>query len=344
MTFHLMIDTSVWLDIVKDQRLDPVLVAIEELTRDGTVALIIPEQVVFEFDRNKERVKDSRKASLVSAVKRFRETLGQIASADERDKAYEMVNGLQHKLSLTVDTSENVIARIFTLMAVEPVIPTSDAVKLRAADRSLAKTAPCHMSKNSIADAIIFEAYLEALAGVGDPESKAYFITSNTSDFSDPLGDKRLPHPHLSPHFSDARSVYSTQIAEVIRQIDGDLLDEFTLEDEFVEQPRKLSEILDAQMLLFRQVWYHRHHNLRHQVNTGEVRLVEEIDYSRRPIPQDVMTHATWKTALVAAKRTEDEVGIENLGPWSDFEWGMINGKLSAVRWVLGAEWDFLDT
>lgn len=29
---------------------------------------------------------------------------------------------------------------------------------------------------------------------------------------------------------------------------------------------------------------------------------------------------------------------------YSDFEWGMINGKLSTLRWLLGDEWDFLDT
>ena len=51
-----------------------------------------------------------------------------------------------------------------------------------------------------------------------------------------------------------------------------------------------------------------------------------------------------WEGALAAAKRTEEEVGLENLGPWSDFEWGMINGKLSALRWVMGSEWDVLDT
>ena len=51
-----------------------------------------------------------------------------------------------------------------------------------------------------------------------------------------------------------------------------------------------------------------------------------------------------WAGALAAAKKTEDEVGSENLGPWDDFEWGMINGKLSALRWILGDEWDMLDT
>ena len=53
---------------------------------------------------------------------------------------------------------------------------------------------------------------------------------------------------------------------------------------------------------------------------------------------------SVWKSARAAAKRTEKEVGLDNLGPWDDFEWGMINGKLSALRWVLGDEWDMLDT
>ncbi|GGG65777.1 hypothetical protein GCM10011374_32110 [Kocuria dechangensis] len=32
------------------------------------------------------------------------------------------------------------------------------------------------------------------------------------------------------------------------------------------------------------------------------------------------------------------------LGPYTDFEIGMLNGKMSPLRWVLGSEWDFLDT
>lgn len=43
-----------------------------------------------------------------------------------------------------------------------------------------------------------------------------------------------------------------------------------------------------------------------------------------------------WESALASAKRTEDELGPDGIGPWNDFEWGMINGKLSTIRWMLG--------
>lgn len=44
-----------------------------------------------------------------------------------------------------------------------------------------------------------------------------------------------------------------------------------------------------------------------------------------------------------AMKNAEEEFGAGELGPWTDFEWGMLNGKLSVIRWVLGDEWDKLD-
>jgi hypothetical protein len=46
----------------------------------------------------------------------------------------------------------------------------------------------------------------------------------------------------------------------------------------------------------------------------------------------------------VVAKRAEIEAEYGKLGPYSDHEWGMLCGKLSALRWVMGCEWDFLDT
>jgi len=62
-------------------------------------------------------------------------------------------------------------------------------------------------------------------------------------------------------------------------------------------------------------------------------------NHANRPIQRDV-----WEGALKSAKKLEKRIGLKNLGPWDDFEWGMINGKLSALRWVFGDDWDELYT
>jgi hypothetical protein len=87
------------------------------------------------------------------------------------------------------------------------------------------------------------------------------------------------------------------------------------------------------------KVWYNRHQNRMWGIEQGDIKVVLEgtEQYGGNVIHENILNGA-----LESAQRVENK--YEDVGPWSDFEWGMINGKLSALRWVLGDEWDMLDT
>ena len=98
--------------------------------------------------------------------------------------------------------------------------------------------------------------------------------------------------------------------------------------DEFFEEPRSMDEIANMVNEFCEKVWFDRHLSLRYKVENG----LETVD------PQ------IWAGALKSAERVIQQYGEENLGPYSDFEWGMLNGKLSALRGVMGEDWEELYT
>ena len=60
----ILIDTNLWLDLASDPSLTPLLTAVQALVRDGGVELLVPQLVLDEFARHRDRVAEKKRRSL----------------------------------------------------------------------------------------------------------------------------------------------------------------------------------------------------------------------------------------------------------------------------------------
>lgn len=345
MKLHLLIDTCVWLDLAKDYRQLPLLDALTAMSKEGDLVLVLPRIVMDEFARNKERLIAESKRSLSSHFKLVCEAVVQFAPKRSRDATLRRLHEIDHRIAIGGEAINDAIGLIEKLFASTPVIELTDSVKVRAADRAIKKLAPFHRQRNGVDDTILIETYIDALAGKGAKDVFG-FVTHNIRDFSQQGGDTRLPHADLAALFDGASSRYATILGPLLGEFAGDLLEDFRFEREYNPEPRRLSELLEAEHKLTQQVWYNRKWVLIDRFERGKHKIVtrEEWDKAKPRQHQGMTIDTIWGGMLAAMKRAEEELGPDDIGPWSDFEWGMLNGKLSAIRWMLGDEWDMLDT
>jgi len=341
---HVLIDTCVWLDLAKDHREKPVLGALEFLIKEQEVELIVPQIVVDEFQRNKARIIADSRRSLQSHFRLVRDAVNRFGNDASKANTLQALNEVDHTIVTTDEAVSESIDRIENLLTSKPALTTTDSIKQRVTERALNALAPYHLNKNSVGDAVLIETYASVISDPSGEETRFAFVTHNSKDFSEPNGDRRNPHPDIAALFNAPKSTYWGSLVDLLRDFDPEILDDEEADFNFSMEPRSLSEILEAENILRRQIWYNRHWNLRSAIEDGTHHVVPEAEYSRTPYRSDQTLDTVWAQALAAAKRTEDEVGLDNLGPWDDFEWGMLNGKLSALRWLLGDEWDMLDT
>ncbi|MGO7360988.1 DUF4062 domain-containing protein [Rhizobium leguminosarum] len=89
--------------------------------------------------------------------------------------------------------------------------------------------------------------------------------------------------------------------------------------------------ILAAEQEFFDRIWYDRKRVFIDRIKDGEETVGPEIEKGMRQAMRAVEKRYGGKKALRSYYS-------------NDFEWGMLNGKLSALRWVTGDDWDNLDT
>jgi hypothetical protein len=343
--FKILIDTCVWLDLAKDPRQAPLLSVVEEMVKIGMVTLIVPRLVLDEFRRNRERIAKESAKSLSAHFRVVKDAVGKIGG-DKRKMQVVLshLDDVDHKIPIIGGAATGAIDRIEKLLSASAIVEPCEAVTLRAAQRAIEKKAPFHRDKNSMADAILIETYAECVYDKSALSIRFAFVTHNKNDFSIENGNHKIPHPDFAGFFSRIKSLYFINLAEALRRVEPSLVTDIMLEESWMQEPRGLMEILEAEDLLFHQVWYNRHWNMRIGIEEGAIKVVDKETYPRPAGAQETIQRDVLKGAKKAALNVERRYGKKNLGPWDDFEWGMINGKLSALRWILGDEWDMLDT
>ncbi|AYF32019.1 restriction endonuclease [Micromonospora tulbaghiae] len=112
-----------------------------------------------------------------------------------------------------------------------------------------------------------------------------------------------------------------------LRNLVAEHLDVAFRHDVSLSTLRRVSDILDAEASLVDALWYGR--------KPGHDQAVP----AERP--EEIV--AKMRAAM---RRMEEQYGAEELTKHteSDWAWGFLSGKISALRWVLGYEWDMLDS
>jgi hypothetical protein len=339
--FKMLIDTCVWLDLAKDIHQQPLLTTIEELVKQKQITLIVPRTILDEFQRNKARIVEDGSRSLSNVFKRVKEAVNKFGDPKMKQAVMEQLNDVDHKIPLLGESIIESVTRIEKLLTGSTITELSDNVKLRAAQRAIDGKAPFHLQKNSINDAILIETYSDFLQGDNPGRLRFAFVTHNIKDFSDKHGNNKNPHPDIASCFSKIRSLYFINLAEAVHRVKPELVSEMMIEEGWFNEPRGLTEIAAAENEIFEKVWYDRHQILLDLIKSGKHKIVETS--SGEYIP-NTTTKEIMDRAKEVAKNVEETHGLDNLGPWDDFHWGMLNGKLSTLRWVLGDEWDNLDS
>lgn len=331
-----MLDTCVLLDISTRKNDLPIVAALENLVNSGQVTLIVPSLVIDEYDRNKDDVADKTRKRLSQEFKQVKSVINEFGG-DEKDKAIEILNDVNARLPLLSEANYGTIARVEKLIKESLNYPVSETAKLSSVQRALEEKAPFHINKNSVADAIIIELFSEYISDNCSEENIFVFITHNHNDFSSK--DHRQPHEDFSEIFQKDNVHYCNNVASAISLIDDEFLDEVQFEYDFTEETRGLSEILNAMDEFVDKIWFNRHCNRAYHIENGDIEIVPD---GTERYGNDVIHESIWAGARKSAQRVTEK--YDDTGPWDDFEWGMLNGKLSALRWVLGDDWDMLDT
>lgn len=228
----LLLDTDVWLGIAEDPRRAPLLAVIEVLLQRQALELLVPETVLDEFLNLRHEIENRATKEWAKSLKTVRETLPIVKiSPKTLSIALSHLNEVARHLHVFGSSATMLLDRVQSLIAARAV-PNSPNVKQKAVTRVTEGRAPCHhRGKNTLADALILETYIEAVASA-NANAHFIFVTHNKSDFSSESSDKREPHDDLAPVFDGLRSKFFIDLDLALRAVDDEAVNEAILKSD----------------------------------------------------------------------------------------------------------------
>src|ERR1700738_4648167 len=129
MAIRIPVDTCVWLSLAGDRREQALLYALEKSIREGKVEFAVPDVVIREFDRNRDRVVEEACTGLKSHFRMVRQAVSRFADDDTKASVLAGLNEVDHRIGIDRDDAAEAADRIGELLRSVPPIVTIGPVK-----------------------------------------------------------------------------------------------------------------------------------------------------------------------------------------------------------------------
>ncbi|MEO6303547.1 MAG: PIN domain-containing protein [Bacteroidia bacterium] len=232
---YLCCDTNIWINISNGLEPPRLLSRLDEEVMEGHIKLLLPEIILKEWERNKERfiveqTQDSTNKQIDSLKKLneflerdgfelsflWDETLGDEHEKIRklRDKIEELINELkEHKTEITnraksnLETVESIFNNSNTI-----ILPADSKSSMTVVNLAAEKKFPFENEKNNFADALIFYQFSNYLKDNG--LEKGHFVTSNKKEF---FPQNKL-HDSLQKEIDETKSFFYKSLSEALNK------------------------------------------------------------------------------------------------------------------------------
>lgn len=241
---YICLDTCTWIYIANGTEPVKHLEFIKEELAKDNINVLVPEIVINEWIRNKDKKVHNFTLKLYDdtliSLKRMEKLIGEKSQYqflgdifnDNEDSNEDYFKSLIEKFSRkkteikeainkNIQTVEKIFAHENCL-----IIKVTDEIKLKASELALQRKAP-FKSKNSFADALIVLSFIDYVIKYEIEGAK--FISYNTEDFCEKEEGNYILHHDLIPLFEETKSEFFHIVGKVLNTIENNIMSDTTL-------------------------------------------------------------------------------------------------------------------